>query len=967
MAVTGQFGKVITGSGSVASAISGIASNYITLRLNRIYDAFINKESFEGREVTAAVAIELLNKLMATTSKGGKSESDVQETLRAVRKASRTRTLNEIDGKLKEEGATGDYANKVRVIREMLLDPTLNPDDISDLKDELTDAVDDLLTNAQNQFSSGGKIKINGRTIDFANGANESELMALFDDAIKEDPASAEKLSKQRVTAQASVLVAKANAAWLAKTRTTDSEKNAGYTEQLKYLREAYTLLNTSKYGLTTEAQNVLTSIRNIEENQATARKNISGTSATNRMNSGYDNIFGDLDAIDAALKKDPTIAAMFGDKTTFATYLSGDQNYALQILDAYIAGNGNSITREDGSRISLTIENISDIMKDARAGAAALYKWSKNNPNLSESAKETIKSWDTYSTALGKAAPILTTEDKYDDAVDDLSKAMDAAGADIGARAAALRAFGKTLNTLAAAAGLPAGVAAALRAEANVYTTGQRPGANVTLYGDYSGNLSVRNGISGIYNLEEILGGVILPQSGDSQISIYSAITTIFSQEADWTAGNGTINTDIDGNDTPGTAGQDTAAWEKGQGVILKTIGTVTLEGGTKLNTFVDQNLQRIRLVSAGLQSDPDNVGNFTEGWVTRVKDKNGAWQYVVTTYDKTTKVERLLKGDAANAFVRNHLNGGNWNALIQNIGGNAVITLGSRALDGYEGPSGRVNGLKGSEVVGDAITPTKLVDGTLWGMLTDPNHGYGWANEYQSLVDESIRLAVKNGKLAVRGGRIYIINGKKIGGAQGEALVDLDITGMVSEEMRLKIIEIAPTVDTQPGEREGDGGAADTSGDTGAENRPTGKDRWAGTQWAGQEGSTVISKTASGKDLTLDEAFSSGTGYMWDNAPKKTGGGGGGVPMVKPKLDPRIQAEYDRLRAQGVKSAGMRNVVTGKTTTQLMDEGQRILTTAFRNLPAGSGTGKGSTPATGTRAVAGTRFAPIQRNKAF
>jgi hypothetical protein len=87
----------------------------------------------------------------------------------------------------------------------------------------------------------------------------------------------------------------------------------------------------------------------------------------------------------------------------------------------------------------------------------------------------------------------------------------------------------------------------------------------------------------------------------------------------------------------------------------------------------------------------------------------------------------------------------------------------------------------------------------------------------------------------------------------------------------------------------------------------------------------------------------------------------------MVKPKLDPRIQAEYDRLRAQGVKSAGMRNVVTGKTTTQLMDEGQRILTTAFRNLPAGNGTGKGSTPATGTRAVAGTRFAPIQRNKAF
>lgn len=47
MAVTGQFGRALTGSGSLASAISGIASEFVNLRMNRIYDAFINQEALD--------------------------------------------------------------------------------------------------------------------------------------------------------------------------------------------------------------------------------------------------------------------------------------------------------------------------------------------------------------------------------------------------------------------------------------------------------------------------------------------------------------------------------------------------------------------------------------------------------------------------------------------------------------------------------------------------------------------------------------------------------------------------------------------------------------------------------------------------------------------------------------------------------------------------------------------------------
>jgi hypothetical protein len=947
MAVTGQFGKIITGSGSLASSISGIASSYITLRLNRIYKAFVNKESFEGREITSAIAIELLNKMMATTTKGGKSRMDVEETLRAIRKASRTRTLNEIDTTLKEQSANGDYANKVRVIEEMLLDPTLNPDDIDELRDELNDAVDDLLTNTQNQFASGGKVTINGKTIDFAGGANQDVFLSLYDDAIGRNPEASEKYNKEKVIAEASVIVAKGNAAWLSKSRTTDSAKYQGYTEQLKFLQQAYDLLSSSKYGLATEAEKVLSSIRNLQENQSIANKNMAGAAADKRINAGYDNIFKDLDAIDEAMKAAPTIKDLLGE-TSFAQLLAGNQNAALSILDQFISVNGGSIKRPDGTKITLTIDNISDMMKDARSSAAALVKWAKNNPSVTDTTRKTIASWDRFATVLGKAAPILTVEDNYDDAVDDLGKAMDKAGADIGARAAALRAFGARLNTISGTSGIPSDIARSLQNESAMYITGRRPSDTSDLYGEYSGNILGGNNVRGIYDPQTILGGIISPGTSGEGTSIFDAITSVYDQETEWIAGNGTVITDIDGEDVPDTGTQDTSAWEKGQGVMIKTLGTITIAGKTTISSLVNQNLQRIRIVIPGGQADPTDIDKYTRGWVSRVKQSDGTFKYIVFSQNADTS-NKLLTGSAAQQFVQQYLRNGNWNSLVDNVGGNRVITVPVTA---------------GESLVklgdGDSLDATDLSDGSVWGLLKDK--GYTWASDYQGIVDGGIRKAVKDGLLTVRNGRVYIPDGKKIGGSQGEALIDLDITEMISPEMLTQITELFPTVDTTPGEGSGagDGSTRPSSG-----NQRVGKDRWAGTQWAGQDASTVISKTAGGRDLTLGEAFSGGTGFMWDTGAKKTGGSvkpmtsGMNIPKAtKDKMDSYL-GRYDRARAASVAGTGMGNVVTGGINrAQSGQQSDRMLQTFMRNMPTAKG-GTGGLPQTGVK------YTPIARNR--
>jgi hypothetical protein len=707
-------------------------------------------------------------------------------------------------------------------------------------------------------------------------------------------------------------------------------------------------LLKGSKYGLGVEAAKVLTDVRSLEDNLATANKNMGNKSATDRLNAGYDNIFGDLDAIDAALKKDPTIAALFGPKESFAGFLQADQNYALSILEQYTSLNGSSITRDDGTKISLSIDDISDMMKDARVAANGLAKWAKTNTFLSQSDKDTIKSWDTFGTALGQAAPILTVEDKYDDAIDTLSKNIDLAGADIGARAAALRKFANSLKGIAGTAGLNSSVSKSLFAEADLYLTGKRPPEGVTLYGDFSGNLTRTNGVSGIYNIDEILGGIIAPGVAGERTSIFSAITAVYNQESEWLRSGGKIITDINGNDVPDLGTQDTTAWEKGQSMRIKALSTITLgEDGTTLQTFVDQDLQRVRVVFPGMQSNPENPNTYTQGWIARVRQPNGTWSYIITQKDKNSNDEKILTGVEAAEFMRVHLRG-SWDAAFTTIGGNRVIELPASALR-----DASFTGL-------GTVTTQQIATGGIWDEISADDSGYGWASEYQTKVDNAILKAVKDGKLVVRNGRIYLPNGSKIGGSQGEAVIDRDLTDLLSIGMRDRILELAPTVDKGAGEGEGEGDEPDPE--------PTGNARWDGTQWAGKSADTVISKDASGRDLTLGEAFSSGTGYMWATPPKTTGGGGGGGGGVGGRggrggagagrggisadLKAKLDAQMARKNNNSVANASMRDITTGKITyAEYADAGgRRFMQSAFRNMPTGTGA-TGAPPSTGTK----------------
>jgi hypothetical protein len=366
-----------------------------------------------------------------------------------------------------------------------------------------------------------------------------------------------------------------------------------------------------------------------------------------------------------------------------------------------------------------------------------------------------------------------------------------------------------------------------------------------------------------------------------------------------------------------------------------IKALGTITLgEGGTTLQTLVAQDLQRVRIVFPGMQADPENPNTYTQGWIARVKQADGTWSYIVTQKDKNSNSEKILTGVEAAEFVRVHLRG-NWDSALTTIGGNRVIELPASALR-----DASFNGL-------GTVDTNQIATGGIWDEIVASDSGYGWASEYQTKVDNAILQAVKDKKLTVRNGRIYLPNGSKIGGSQGEAVVDLDLTDLLSIEMRDTILKLAPTVDQGSGEGQGEG--------TNTEPAATGNARWDGTQWAGKSGDTVISKDASGNDMTLDQAFSSGTGYMWATPPKTTGKapgpqGASGGNMGVTKLDPRIQAEYERQRGKTVNGAGMKNVVSGKiSAAQAADSGSnRFMANAFRNMPTGTG-GTGSTATTG------------------
>jgi hypothetical protein len=76
---------------------------------------------------------------------------------------------------------------------------------------------------------------------------------------------------------------------------------------------------------------------------------------------------------------------------------------------------------------------------------------------------------------------------------------------------------------------------------------------------------------------------------------------------------------------------------------------------------------------------------------------------------------------------------------------------------------------------------------------------------------------------------------------------------------------------------------------------------------------------------------------------------------------------AKYDRTKMQGIKGAGMKNVVSGGISkAQIADEGgYGMLRTFMRNMPTGTGKGNGAQSATGLKARGVGGYRPIARRQ--
>ncbi|CAB4177484.1 hypothetical protein UFOVP1344_2 [uncultured Caudovirales phage] len=794
MAITGQFGRVITGSGSIASAISGIASEFANLRVTRIYNAFINKDVFEGSEMTAQRAIDLLNAMLTGLNPEGRTAMDITETLNSVRKSNRTRTLNEIDAKLLSDGAAnGDYANKVRVIQEMLLDPTLSPDEKVSLQNELNSAIEDYLTNAENQFAAGGKITVNGKVMDFAGAANDEALLGLFDSIIRDNPGMAEKIGSMKDLANASVAVGKATALWLSKTRTNDADKLEGYKGQLSILRAAYEELQKSTHGLANspEALKMLEDIRTLENNSKIAGDNISGRAADKRVSAAYDKTFGKFDAIETAIRKIPAVNAMLGNGK-LAGLMMSNQNDALRIIDQFVHLNGgNSITLPDGTKVDVSRDGIYNVLIDARAEAKKQWAWAKGNEFVTPTDQKNIKSYLDATNALVDSVPMLKVEDAYDSAVGKMQDALSSANAlDPNAKIKIFKQFAADLRGLAAKfTGLNAGAAQSLMNEANMYLTGKEPPEGEQTFGEYSGNTPGYTDNNGTFHrgadAPSGLGYAINPNVSMTERGILSSLQDAYGETELWNQGYGKLYTDgFTGVTVPVVAAEGVKEFQNGNSITMTSVVSTEVGGVTvqvqKQNTYL-----RYRIVGPGFESDTSDKGiqKSTKGWITAVQDKDGNTSYLITKIDNGG--EKLVMSADVETIIA--AMGGDPRLLMQLAGDQRVIVAGNKVLDA-------INGAK----LGDGISADDIASGTIKDAVTKA--GYRYFTDAEVASKNSIITAASTGKLIVdpKTGKItaknpdYTTDHAGPGGVDAGVSRMIDITDQIPDDVRTSIITV-------------------------------------------------------------------------------------------------------------------------------------------------------------------------------
>jgi hypothetical protein len=746
MAVTGQFGKSITGSGSLASAIQGIASEYMNLRMDRIFNAYINKDMFEGREVTSAVANELLNKMLKTTSKGGRMGMEIEKMSQQIRKTQRIRTLNDIDSTIVDRGGLGDYANKVRVIKEMLLDPRLNPDEITNLKEELAKATETMLANTLNQYDTGGKITVNGKEIDMTGAGAKDQVLALYNSAITSTPEMADKLTRARDEAMASLAIADAGRAYNTKTRTTDSDKKAGKEEQLAILKSALEAIERTGSSQSEIAANLRTSIQNVTDDVKDYADKIGTKGAQARYDTTRESIFGNIDALETAMRKYSTLNSALGDNSLQAV-LANDPNYANYLIDEMRSASGNSsLTLSTGLTVSLNADGLYNLMMDTKSDAKSAYLWSRGNSFIDKQGKDNVAKWWAQAQDLVADAANMRVEDKYDTITEKLVTTLNDSMDSVSNRVAALKAAGDELFRLANTPGIGASERAQLLNEAELYRTGTYD-PKVQTYGDASGNFPINSNTNpSAFSFGSAINPII---SGDS-VNFIDAITNVYQDSAVWNAGGGIVYTDSRGNKVATTNVGAAPSFENGGGMSLLSTAEFNV-GGVNLSRQVENVVQRIRVVTAGAGGATADLDKNTVSWIAQ--GANGEW--IVTKIIKGK--EHVMNAEDAAQWIEDTY-GGNPAANQRVIGGQLVVVANADAI-------ARWNATR----TGEGFSALELMDGSIYKKLTSA--GYTLEADLTTTIKKSIDDAISSGRI-----KVYADGTVRVaGGAEGGRSLDI------------------------------------------------------------------------------------------------------------------------------------------------------------------------------------------------
>ena len=924
MAITGQFGRAVTGSGSLASAISSAASEYANIRVDRIYKAFLNEEAFEGRTMDGKTAIELLKQMQKRASKNSRTGLNIADTINDVRKSDRNRTINRINSQIQVGGAAGgDYYKKVQALREMLMDPTLSSDDRSELETDLGEAVDNFLINARNQYGDGSSITVNGQTVNFASGANSATLMGYYDQFINEMPSMADKLTRERFKTQAAIYVSEGSAAYNGSTRTTDGQKRSGYQAQLVYLQKAYDLLVQNGMKDDELAETILGNIRTVEGNIKITGENIAGEQADTRYQGAVDEVYGFINSLQDAILAAMPSAAMYLGNDSLAKILRDDPNAALNFIEAYKAGTGLDTIEIDGVSHGLSPDDLTSYILDAKAEAKDLYNWSKKNGSLSVARKAEIRDLYNGAVTLAANAPRLKAEDAYDNAQDKLTSALDAAGSNYADRAAAVKAYATELNRIGGLYGSSDPSLKRLFAnEANLFLGNGNFDSTIGVYGTDSANYS--DFLGDTTGISQAIGG------SDEEISLVDALGQFWKKVDDYNGGLG------DGTEDGGSSLDEDAMADYEDGNGIRLVGSRPRDvGDGEVLTSENTWYRRYRIMLPGYQSGTDkkNVNKNTIGWVTMINGK-----YVVfTTHEEGGKTSYLINSEVAQELFKGGLNLTTWNGMTIVVASSDII----------ESDNGAINGKTMRDVLdeteGTGVGESDMAKGgaALRAILEDQNYNWVYTDTAQDQY-ESLLEAVRNGHVQVttRG----TTDGRKV---RINVIMDDGTSIDISSEFNADAWTIINTNYVEllkdPEKITGKGGdASEVSYSDGGTD--SGASSWAGTQYDGMAGTTVIGKDASGNDLTLAEAYSGGTGFMWANPVKGGGGGGGdgkpdgseagysGGGRGKPKATARPVVQQAAF-------ANRLGVGQLRIPQSDLSESRKIFNTVMRNMPVGTG----------------------------